>query len=148
MLINLVKDFLIEQEWQFSQIEDKGVFIFGISGKNGKFQCYADIREDESKFTFFSIFGVNTPENKKLEIAELLTRINYGSFLGNFEMDFESGEVRFKTNLFYKSIDPPLEMVAPLIITPIVTMDKYLPSIMGVIFNNLTPLQAIALVEK
>ena len=54
MKINIIRDFLKSQEWQFTQVEGKNVLLFGIGGKNGNFQCIADLLEDEKKFTFFS----------------------------------------------------------------------------------------------
>ena len=65
MLNNLVKEFFKENEWQFSEIDKKNVFFFGISGKNGNFQCIADVFEENNQFIFFSVCGVNAPLEKR-----------------------------------------------------------------------------------
>ncbi len=43
MQINIIKEFLKCQEWQFTQVEGKNLLLFGIGGKNGNFQCIADL---------------------------------------------------------------------------------------------------------
>ena len=43
MQINIIKEFLKNQEWQFTQVEGKNLLLFGIGGKNGNFQCIADL---------------------------------------------------------------------------------------------------------
>lgn len=42
---------------------------------------------------------MNVPEDRRLALAEFLTRANYGLFIGNFEMDWQDGEVRYKTSI-------------------------------------------------
>jgi hypothetical protein len=39
------------------------------------------------------------PEAKRQAMAEFLTRAKYGLCMGNFEMDFGDGEVRYKASL-------------------------------------------------
>src|ERR1035438_8505289 len=141
MLLDIVKTFLNTQKWQFSPIDDKGVLFFGINGKNGNFQCVADIREDEFNFGFFSICGVNTPKDKMTEMLNLINILNYGRFIGNFEMNYFNGEVRFRTSIFYKSITPNMDLVESLIMLNIIAMDSCHKAIMGVMFEGLTAIR-------
>ncbi|MCX6210884.1 MAG: YbjN domain-containing protein [Bacteroidetes bacterium] len=147
-MLKIIKDYFREEGWEFTQLDDKNVFLFGIAGKNGNFQCIADIKEEEHKFLFFSICGANTPIEKRPQILELINQLNYSLFLGNFEMDFEDGEVRYKTSIYYDSITPNKDMLDQLIMTNIITMDEYLPALTGVMFGGLTTLEAISLVGK
>ncbi|WP_049790798.1 hypothetical protein [Trichormus azollae] len=41
----------------------------------------------------------NALGNKKQVIAECITRANYGMIIGNFELDFNDGEIRYKTSI-------------------------------------------------
>ncbi len=116
MQINIIKDFLKSQEWQFTQVKGKNVLLFGIGGKNGNFQCIADLIEEDKRFIFFSVCGTNTPSNKRPEMLELLNNLNYKLFFGNFEMDLEDGEIRFRTSISLNHIELNQNFIEELII--------------------------------
>jgi len=46
----------------------------GFSGKNGHWSCYAREREVQQQFVFYSVCPVNTPKEKRQDMAEFLTR--------------------------------------------------------------------------
>jgi len=137
--------YLKEKDWIYSPIENKTVVILGISGSNGKFQCVIDVRENENKIIFFSIFGSNVPENKRVGMAELLTRLNYEQFIGNFDMDFETGQVRYKTSLFYGKSLVDNDIIDNLIMTNITAMDISLDVLMQYIYGDLIPQEAYSI---
>lgn len=145
MQINIIKDFFKSQEWQFTQVEGKNVLLFGIGGKNGNFQCIADLIEDENKFIFFSVCGANTPSNKRQETLELLNNLNYKLFFGNFEMEIQDGEIRFRTSISFNNIELNQKLVEETIMSNIITMDKSLPSIMGLMFGEISVEKALEL---
>lgn len=147
-MLNLVKGYLKSKDWQFSELQDKKIVLFGISGENGNFQCIADVNEDEKKFIFYSVCGANAPIEKRSEVLDLLNRLNYNFFLGHFEMDSDDGEIRYKASLLYGFITPNDDIIEQIMMTSIITMDSNLPAIMGVMFGGLTPTQAIEAIEK
>ena len=144
MEINVIKRFLKSKDWQFTEVKGKNIFVFGISGKNGSFQCVAE-SEAESKFTFFSICGANTPPNRKEVMCELLNSLNYELFTGNFEMDLDSGEIRFRNSIAFRNIEVSQELIEDMIMTTIVTMDNHLPAIMGFMFGGIGVKEALEL---
>lgn len=148
MQINTIKAFLDSQQWQFTQIEGKNVLLFGIDGKNGNFQCIADLIEEEKRFIFFSIYGANTPLDKRQLMLELLNALNYRLFFGNFEMDLENGEIRFRTSILFNNIELNQNFIEELIMINIITMDKGLPSIKGLMFRDISIAQALELLPK
>ena len=147
-MLKIIKEYLQENDWQFTQVKDKDIFLFGIAGKNGNFQCIADIVEDEHKFIFFSVYGANVPPEKRPQLLELINYLNVNFFVGNFEMDYQDGEIRYRTGVYLEFIIPNKNMIDQLIMTNIITMDKYLPALTGVMFGGLSTLQAIDLVDK
>lgn len=82
-------------------------------------------------------------------VAEYLTRANYGLPLGNFEMDFSDGEVRFKTSLDVEGEEYMLTpaMIKSLVYSNVLTMDRYLAGMMAVIYGDASPEQEIAKAE-
>jgi len=147
-MLELLKKYFDDQEWEYSQIKDTTIFLLGVSGENGNFRCIADVDEKDKKFSFFSVFGLNAPEKKKAQMAELLTRLNTNEFLGNFEMDFDDGEIRYKTSIWYESIKPNKKLIENMTMINIVTMDNAIPAITGLILKNLSPLKGYELVNN
>jgi hypothetical protein len=118
----------------------------GFAGKNANFMCYAEAHEEIETLVFYSVYPLKVPENKRMATADYLTRANYGLFVGNFELDFRDGEVRFKT-----SVDVEDAEVAPLIrrivYTNVVMADKYFHGLMQVIYSEIEPKTAIEQAE-
>jgi hypothetical protein len=147
-MLKIVKKYFEKKEWLFSQVKDNATFLFGIAGNNGNFQCIAATDEDKHTFGFLSVCGANTPVEKRGQMLELINRLNFSLFLGNFEMDFEDGEVRYRTGFFFESIEANEYVLDQLVMTNIAMMDKYLPALMGVMFGGLTALEALELAKK
>jgi hypothetical protein len=74
--------------------------------------------------------------------------INYGIVIGNFEMNFYDGEIRYKTSLDVEGDRLSSTLVKHLVYSNVTSMDKYLPGIMSVIFGNLSPEEVISRVEN
>jgi len=140
--------FFTADDWKFSQLEGKEILRMGFSGDNGQWTCFAQAREEQEQFVFYSSCPVKAPEEKRHALAEFLTRANWGLVVGNFEMDYTDGEVRYKTSISVKDG----EVLAPGLIKHavypnVLTMDQYLPGIMAVLYGDVSPADAIAKVE-
>jgi hypothetical protein len=138
-----LKDYIKTQDWRADIDEDANEIVFSIRGENGQFTCIAFVGEEETIFSFYSICTVFVPEVKRASFAEFLTRVNYGRIIGNFEMDFDDGEVRYKTSLDYQDISVNPTVIGNLINANIVSMDKAIPSIMGLIYGSLVIEEAV-----
>ena len=144
---NVLGQFLESDDWYPQAIEEKFLFRMGFSGKNGQQTCFARIFDELEQFVFYAIAPVKIPEEQRQEVAEFLTRANYGLRIGNFEMDFSDGEVRYKSSLDFEN-----EMLSPHFIKNAIypavhTMDRYLPGLMGVLYGGKSPLEAIHEIE-
>lgn len=146
-IFSTVVNFFTEDNWSFSQIEDEPILRMKFKGKNGKWQCYAQVREAHEHFVFYSLGEVNVPENKRFAIAEFLTRANYGLIIGNFELDFSDGQIRYKTSIDIEDTELNSALIKQLVYANVLTMDKYLPGIMKVIYGEVSPQEAIAQIE-
>lgn len=143
MQISIIRDFLKSQGWQFTEVPNNNVLLFGIAGKNGKFQCVVDLIENESKFIFFSICGINAPLKKKDVMLELLNGLNCQLFFGNFEIDLEDGEIRLRTHIPYRNLQVNEQFIEEIIMTNIIIMDKSIPAIMSLMYGDISVNEAI-----
>ena len=139
-LAEKVKEFFVSDDWRFSEL-DEGALRMGFSGRNGNWTCIARPREDRGIFLFYSIAAVNVPPEKRAAVAEYLARANYGLPLGNFELDFSDGEVRFKTSLDVEGEEYMLTpaMIKSIVYSNVLTMDRYLAGMMAVIYGEASP---------
>jgi hypothetical protein len=140
--------FFEENDWPFSQNEMESILYMRYEGESGNWDCVAKAREIPSQLVFYSICPANVSQKKRIEIAEFLTKVNYGLIVGNFEMDFQDGEVRYKTYVINGENNPlNSELIGQLIFVNVMTMDKYLPALMSVLYANVPIDQAIQQIE-
>ncbi|MFN9516699.1 MAG: YbjN domain-containing protein [Pseudanabaena sp.] len=147
-ILEVVINFFKENNWSFSQHETEPILQMGYQGENCDWTCVVRIRESPSQFIFYSVCPINIPTKKRLAISEFLTRANFGLIVGNFEMDFQDGEVRYKTYAINGENNPlNSELIGQLIFVNVMTMDKYLPALMSVLYANVPIDQAIQQIE-
>jgi hypothetical protein len=145
---DLLGTFLTDDGWYPSRVEGKYLYKVGFTGDNGDTRCYAQIRVDQEQFVFYVIAPMKAPEAKRMAMAEFLTRANYGLFIGNFEMDFSDGEIRYKSSLDFEGVELSVPLITHAIYPAVNTMDEYLPGIMKVIASDETPEKIIAQIEE
>lgn len=146
-IFSTVVKFLQENNLSFQQIKENECLVLGVEVKNGRFNCYVIVREEKKQMAFYSICPINTPESKRQSIAEFITKANYGMIIGNFELDFKDGEVRYKTSIDVEGDRLTSALIKQLVFSNIAMMDQYLPGIMSVIYGNASPDEAISQVE-
>lgn len=146
-ILEAVTAFFHEDEWPFSPIDELTALRTGFKGANGEWTCYARARDEQEQFIFYSICPVKAPEQDRQRMAEFLTRANYGLLIGNFEMDFSDGEIRYKSSIDVEDDRLSPALVKNIVYANVLTMDRYLPGIMKVLYADVTPAEAIELIE-
>ncbi len=76
-------------------------------------------------------------------MAQLLTRINYGLIIGNFEMDFSDGEVRYKTSADLRDVELIDGVFGRLVFANVRSMDRYTPAIHAMAAEGSDPDEAL-----
>jgi hypothetical protein len=140
--------FLEEDGWHPQSIEENYVYRAGVAGLNGEVACFAQVRVDLEQFLFYVVMPVRVPEHMRPAVADFLTRANYGLRIGNFEMDFDDGEVRYKSSVDFEGTELTRPLIRNAVYPAVQTMDRYLPGILAVIFGGKEPAEAIAEVEE
>lgn len=146
--LSLITEYLDTLEWRYTLDEEKEIIRLGVATQTCKLDCIVHFLPEQNFLLFFSILPILVPENKRHEIAEYITRANYGLNAGNLEMDFDDGEIRYRT--YSNTDDESLngEVIKHLIHTNIQTIDRYASGIMNVIYGNTTPKDAVEAVES
>ena len=68
--------------------------------------------------------------------------------MGNFEVDFDDGEIRFKVHVLCKAITPTAAMIKRSIYCPATMFDHYGSGIVDIIFNDVSGKTAVEKCEK
>lgn len=147
-IFDAMESFFKSDDWKFERIGDDSALRMGFSGDDGQWTCIARAREEQQQFIFYSYAPVKVAEERRSVMAEFLTRANYGMIIGNFEMDYSDGEVRYKTSIDVEDADLSLALAKHIVYANVLTMDRYYKGIMGVAFGGMTPEQAIGSVES
>jgi hypothetical protein len=127
----VVIEFLQHKEFQY-EVHNETTFIVPLSGENGSWKTIFFIDEEREVLQIRSYSPITLKDNQKIRIAELITRINSHSYLGCFVMNFEEGELSYKTvHLLVKS-ELNFEALNILFRINAQTIDDYLPAISAV----------------
>ena len=140
--------FLQEDQWRYEEIPGESAIRLSFTGQNARYDCFGRVNEAHEVFVFYSIIPVRVPETQRLLVAELLARINYGLNIGNFELDMNDGEIRYKTSIDVEGGDLTPRMVETLIAVNISTTARYFPSFADVMYAGVAPMEAVARIER
>lgn len=143
-LRDAVAAYFTNRDWP---LDDRGdYFASPVSGKHGEWIAFIDVREDEDQIAVHSMIPVEVAPDMRTAVALYLTRANFGLPIGNFELDLDDGEIRFKTSLELAGSQPSDGLIDRLFITNIVTVDQYLPGLRAVL-GGTDPAAAVTGVE-
>ncbi|HEY5118545.1 MAG TPA: YbjN domain-containing protein, partial [Anaerolineales bacterium] len=146
-ILDGIRKFFVDDQWPFTEMEGKTILRTGFSGKNGKWTCFAQARENQQQFIFYSVCPNAAPDDKRPAAMEFITRANYGLVIGNFEMDVSDGEIRYKTSIDVEGGELNHVLIRQVVYSNVMTMNKYLPGLMSVLYANVSPEQAIHTIE-
>lgn len=141
-LLETMTAYFRDQQWTFEQAVDRPVLRLPLQKGADTWMCYAEAHEERHRAVFYTVAPVTVPVDDRPAIAELITRANYGLAVGNFELDYADGELRYKT-----SIDVTGDRLSPalmhqLVLVNVRVMNHYLPAVRAVLAGA-TPADAI-----
>ena len=151
-LFDVALEWLNEEEWSFTEHKSEdGQNAWaraGYSADNAKFDIVFDAYEDIEQFFVYIYFTVSVPEAKRLAVAELLTRLNWGMRIGNFELDMDEGHIRCKAFIDVEGAALVSTMITNLLRPALSSSDKNFPRIMQLCYSDKTVSQVLELDEK
>jgi len=136
-----LESFLKTNHIKYSVMTDSLITVFGIKTDVANFQCIADVKEEQNIFVFYVIIGLIVAPEKRLLLAELITKINFGLVIGNFEMDFEDGEIRYKASMDYNGGELLEKHIENIINTSISTVNTYFNPIVKTLTNGVIQIE-------
>ncbi len=145
-MFETVAGFFVAEHWPVQLQAQEALVKTGFRGTNGQWNCTGYVHEQLDQFVFFSVAPVTAPTERRSAVAEFITRANHGLHIGNFELDYDSGEIRYKTSIDVEGDQLSEALVRQLVMTNVSTMDRYLPGLKEVA-AEVDPAVAIADIE-
>ena len=146
-----LKNYLDEEELKYNSEEsDEGGHIFYFNLETPiKFAptLFYNLIADSDSFYIYASYP--DPADKCLTaMAEFITRANFGLKLGNFELDYTTGEIRYKVFVALEEEQvPSYDMIDNTFNMPLAMFYKYAGGIAAVMSGELTPEEAVAVCE-
>lgn len=100
-----------------------------------------------NRIVSYATIGVKADEDSMEEMAEFLHRANYGLAFGNFEMDFNDGEIRYKMSLNCVDSLPGADAIEDVLYLPLSMFERYGDGILTVAMGLAEPEEAIRKIE-
>jgi hypothetical protein len=138
-LLEELKRAFTENGWPYSEVRGAPVLLAELSGPAGRWSFYAQAVEEKDMVLLYSICPQRVPKARRLEVSHFLTRANYGLADGNFELDFEDGEVRYKTVLHVHGDEVDGLALKRLLRSNGIAVETYLPTLGLVIAGRPVP---------
>ncbi|MGH9125105.1 MAG: YbjN domain-containing protein [Acidimicrobiales bacterium] len=127
--------------------EDPGRLVaFPASSEDHSWTVYALCIDQVGQLLVHSVRDDRIPEGRRAAVGTFVTRANYGMVLGNFEMDLDDGELRFKTSIDVGGDRLSEALLEHLVLANIAAFGRYLPGIDAVV-SGTEPDAAIESVE-
>ncbi len=146
-LLERVKSALVDLQWKFGEDAERLTLTMGYGARHGVYYCVLQVHPQYPLVAFYAHVQCRVPDEKRPALTEYLTRANYGLWLGNFELDLRDGEIRYTTSLHLADGELTAKMLAALLRINGDTLDRYLPGIMSMLWNDLSAEDALGLTE-
>ncbi|HEX4107777.1 MAG TPA: YbjN domain-containing protein [Solirubrobacteraceae bacterium] len=115
-------------------------------GEHGSWLLVGQACDERGAAVVYSVLPIEAPPERRDAVALLFARINYGLVLGNFDIDLDDGEIRFKCAAPVGDTPGSAEL-DPLVIVALSVTDHYIPAILAVIEGR-DPATVAASVEQ
>ena len=112
---------------------------YGLKCECGLCRYILAIKESDDRFIVYVQAPSYVPTANRTQAALYLTYVNYGMTIGNFEMDLNDGEVRFKNTVDFQGSHLSVDMVKHMIGLPAAIMDRFFPGLMAVVYGSQDP---------
>lgn len=150
-IVDVVKRFLEDDEWNYFFDEKTGAFYFNlrIRSKIQRINYVIDVHEDELVTYGISPIAADSDDPEVMrQMTEFICRANYGLKNGCFELELRDGEIRFRSFVDCKNLIPSKDVVKNGVHCTAAMFKRYAPGIVDIIFSGASAKDAIAKCEE
>ncbi|MEI7864768.1 MAG: YbjN domain-containing protein [Chthoniobacterales bacterium] len=127
--------------------ESKSVHC-SICWETAVYGCTMRITHDEEVFQIFLHFPVMAKApSMRAAVAELVARANHGLTIGHLDIDMDDGEIHYHVGHVIAGHGLEDSVIGNLLLTSLVTSERYFVALMRLMFGGHTPGDAVYLAE-
>jgi hypothetical protein len=149
--VEAVKAFMLTAKWKaevVEQADDYHAYRVAFGDDFPVVGCFLEIYIDQQQFVSYLLFEPVVPEVHRAAVQEFVTRANHGMKIGNFEMDLDSGAVRYKSSVGFAGAELTEVLVVNAVMMALGSVRPYSAAFLGVVDGSQEPRAAIAAAES
>lgn len=139
---SIVTHFLDNQAWSYHHMNDNEAITFNLNVDGRNHRLVFDIREEMSVLMLYVLHPEGVVEEKRSTIADYITRANYGLMLGNFEIDFADGDLRYKISIDVEGGELSEAIVMNMVQAALGSVNRHYSGLMAVQYGGLSAIAA------
>lgn len=147
-IVDVTFSFFESLDWPISYLENTTAVSMEYRGKSGQWTCHMHILEKAEQIIYYSIFPIHTPDDKLAKMLEFITRANYGLIYGNFEINLDDGQIRYKTSVDVEGNGLSHNLLKPVVFINVTSMDSYFDALTKIIYQDISVQDALQLVNR
>ena len=146
-----VENYFETENAKYTPFDERGVAhaTYGVKTKFGHVEVFFHAYHD--MLILHLIVPLKAGEEERAKVGEFLHRANYGLKVGNFDFDFNDGEISYRVAIYCGSdeFEPPRhEQIEAALTIGLMMVDKYGDGLVKVMFGLAEPVDAIAAAEE
>ena len=150
-VLALFTQYLDSLKWKYRPSADRPIVYCGFNGDDAHWDFSVVVRQHCPGVYFAgvnSFIPVKARPERRAAMAELLIRLNFSLMHGCWEMDYQDGDIRFRTSLALPAAEITPNAVEYLIRSNLSIVDENIRRIAAVLYSNTTPDDAMKLGEE
>jgi hypothetical protein len=104
---------------------------------------YAAISVTAEQFVIYFNFGVSAVPERRDAVARFIARANWGLLIGNFELDYDDGQVRFKSSIDFSGTELSETMIRNAILPAMTAFETYANQLVAIMTGAATAAQPV-----
>lgn len=134
-----IQNELENKKIKYSYNDDSNFFAYSVNIDNSIGNIKVIIQLMEERYLVYALISNRAQKPRMSAVAEYLHRVNYGLVDGNFEMDFSSGRICYKSFVNAKGVSISGAIISDSILVPIMMIRKYGDGLLEVMTGTDTP---------
>ena len=147
-VMDAVKGFLAGEQWAYEEHPGGSALRLRFKGESGEWVVLVqEVGSEGGKVVVYSMPANVVPPEARAAAGEAVARLNFGMILGNWELDYDSGELRYKTSADFRGEGISPGGIRHLVYTNVLMVDRYLPAMLAVAYGGRDPKQAVEAID-
>lgn len=127
---------LKENGWNLEKAPN-GLYHTNYSGQNTNLIVHLNLMNLSGNYLLaIAYLPLEVMPNKINTVANFLNELNKKTFFGSFELDYNIGEIAFRTGIFYFNTEFQIQMVINCLDSAVYSADMDYPSILEIVGDN------------